>query len=192
MADRESVEMRYLVPRLLGKKRAHIWTGSDTACRMASTGGIPTFRSKYRVCDYPGSFQVCQLCSGETQARQREAAASVKRSSPHASCRAPNVDARPRIRRRKSAPAAVSAPHRRPLTRPGCALRAAPGRRRRSPRLQRRSSGHRSAGIRRDMRRQPRGRYEGGLTGDRHNPGRRSYGTQIEDAVVLNAGTTRH
>jgi hypothetical protein len=53
--------MLYLIHKS-HKKRAHIWNGADTVCRLHSTGGIP--KSKYRVADEPGPREVCQLCGG--------------------------------------------------------------------------------------------------------------------------------
>lgn len=38
---------------------AHIWTGSDTACRMYSTGGI---RQNGKVHDSHGARRVCNMC----------------------------------------------------------------------------------------------------------------------------------
>jgi hypothetical protein len=55
---------RYFVPKnkLHRKKAAHIWTGRDTLCRMASTGGLN--RKRYEVSDDPGERFICQICSG--------------------------------------------------------------------------------------------------------------------------------
>jgi hypothetical protein len=39
---------------------AHIWIGSDTACRMASTGGLNIRR--YTIADTRGSRDVCFMC----------------------------------------------------------------------------------------------------------------------------------
>lgn len=50
----------YLVPKEGTKKAAHIWDGRDTACRMASTGGLSA--SGYTVTDSPGPRRVCALC----------------------------------------------------------------------------------------------------------------------------------
>lgn len=52
---------------LLSKKRklrpAHHWTGQDTICRLASTGGLNT--DNYRLIDKlsPG-HPICKMCQG--------------------------------------------------------------------------------------------------------------------------------
>lgn len=43
------------------KAKAHIWTGSDTLCRLWSTGGIPN-KHKFNEYDTMGEKQVCQIC----------------------------------------------------------------------------------------------------------------------------------
>ena len=55
--------MEYLVNRKKGrkKKRAHRWTGADTACRMWSTGGI-TQKKKWVVENTTCGLEVCLLC----------------------------------------------------------------------------------------------------------------------------------
>jgi len=55
----------FLVPSAAGfvkgqQKRAHIWVGDDTLCRMASTGGVNA--KKYTVSDETRGFQVCHMC----------------------------------------------------------------------------------------------------------------------------------
>ena len=50
----------YLIPQKGLKKRAHIWNGADTACRMASTGGLKMDR--YTVSDMTEGREVCQMC----------------------------------------------------------------------------------------------------------------------------------
>ncbi len=42
------------------KARAHYWDGSDTKCRMASTGGLSMHR--YSVTDDPGARLLCHMC----------------------------------------------------------------------------------------------------------------------------------
>lgn len=52
--------MQYLIRK--GKNRAaHIWLGSDTACRMWSTGGIPKRKSFVLEPD-SGDLRVCHMC----------------------------------------------------------------------------------------------------------------------------------
>ena len=48
---------------LTSKKRpkvAHIWTGSDTACRMYGTGGLK--QKKYQVTDSDMGLPICTMC----------------------------------------------------------------------------------------------------------------------------------
>ncbi len=40
--------------------KAHIWTGTDTACHMASTGGLKM--SKYSIRHNRGSHGICRMC----------------------------------------------------------------------------------------------------------------------------------
>lgn len=47
---------------------AHVWTGSDTACRQYSTGGIKN-RHRYTVTDTPDGRQVCKNCRGAVGSR---------------------------------------------------------------------------------------------------------------------------
>jgi hypothetical protein len=46
--------------RRRGNGPIHIWNGRDTACRMASTGGLKL--TGYEVCDVPGDRELCQMC----------------------------------------------------------------------------------------------------------------------------------
>ena len=39
---------------------AHIWIGTDTACRMYSTGGLA--KKKYMVAYGPTSLAICTMC----------------------------------------------------------------------------------------------------------------------------------
>lgn len=48
-----------------GNRPAHIWTGSDTLCRMASTGGLSL--KSYRPLEELDGQQVCQLCESKQQ-----------------------------------------------------------------------------------------------------------------------------
>lgn len=58
--------MKYLVPRMQNKKRAHLWIESPTGvdgdswCRMYSTGGMA--KKKYIVADKTLGHEVCQNC----------------------------------------------------------------------------------------------------------------------------------
>lgn len=49
---------------------AHLWTGSDTVCRMYSTGGI-TRPSAFRVAETTEGRRICRLCSGEPTLNQQ-------------------------------------------------------------------------------------------------------------------------
>lgn len=49
----------YLVRKKRGGK-AHYWEGTDTKCRMASTGGLSM--RKYLVTDHPGDRLICHMC----------------------------------------------------------------------------------------------------------------------------------
>ena len=67
--------LRYFVPKgTKGKKRAHIWIGRDTACRMASTGGLSM--RKYMVADSPDERSVCYMCEVNFAKDSRGIAAS--------------------------------------------------------------------------------------------------------------------
>jgi hypothetical protein len=45
------------------KSCAHFWTGTDTACRLWSTGGLKA-RSQYRVVKERGRLPICSMCAG--------------------------------------------------------------------------------------------------------------------------------
>jgi len=62
--------MEYLIRSRGGKKAAHIWDGEDTACRMASTGGL--IRSKYAVWDSTCGFEICQMCQNNSRKAENE------------------------------------------------------------------------------------------------------------------------
>lgn len=49
----------YLVRKGIGGK-AHYWDGSDTKCRMASSGGLSM--RKYVVANDPGGRLICHMC----------------------------------------------------------------------------------------------------------------------------------
>jgi hypothetical protein len=50
----------YLIKGQGTKARAHLWTGTDTVCRMWSTGGLS--KSKYSVCSDSGGRKTCHMC----------------------------------------------------------------------------------------------------------------------------------
>ncbi len=53
----------FLVPKKR-RKAAHYWNGIDTACRMASTGGLK--RSGYLVASDPGGHPICAMCRSKS------------------------------------------------------------------------------------------------------------------------------
>lgn len=56
-------EAAYLVRnagRRAKRSRAHLWDGSDTLCRMWSTGGIK--RTSYRVFSEQDGHEICRMC----------------------------------------------------------------------------------------------------------------------------------
>lgn len=53
--------MQYLVAIRQNKRRAHIWTGADTACRLYATGGL--VQAKYTVAESSHGRAVCYMCS---------------------------------------------------------------------------------------------------------------------------------
>lgn len=53
-------ERGYLVSKKQ-KRVAHLWNGSDTSCRMATTGGL--LLSKYHVVTViPSNENICYMC----------------------------------------------------------------------------------------------------------------------------------
>ncbi len=56
--------MKYLIRARGGKKAAHIWDGQDTACHMATTGGLNPL--KYEVFDSTCGFPICQMCQNNS------------------------------------------------------------------------------------------------------------------------------
>lgn len=56
--------MKYFVHPRKPSKKAHIWTGVDTYCRMYSTGGISA-SSNFKVFDTPMGRPVCALCESK-------------------------------------------------------------------------------------------------------------------------------
>jgi len=54
---------RFLIRRKGTKKLAHHWTGSDTVCRMYSTGGLARGLSHYVICDEPKGHPICTMCA---------------------------------------------------------------------------------------------------------------------------------
>lgn len=55
---------KFLVRRVGSKSRAHLWNGSDTACRMFSTGGM--CRDRYFCVTHPGPREICWMCQSIT------------------------------------------------------------------------------------------------------------------------------
>jgi hypothetical protein len=51
-----------------GKKTTHLWNGTDTYCRMWSTGGLK--KSKYQFSDVRGD-NVCHLCLSVSRKKPR-------------------------------------------------------------------------------------------------------------------------
>lgn len=51
--------MEYLLAKKISKP-AHIWTGSDTACRLFSTGGLG--KKNYHVGTSAGMRSMCKMC----------------------------------------------------------------------------------------------------------------------------------
>ena len=61
--------MKYLINPLRTKRKAHLWNGSDTACRMGSTGGLRM--SEYAVVEDKEGRQVCSICEQISAAQAR-------------------------------------------------------------------------------------------------------------------------
>ena len=51
----------WLIRKTGEKTKAHIWTGEDTACRMASTGGLKMH--KYELRQDRGNHAICSMCN---------------------------------------------------------------------------------------------------------------------------------
>ena len=61
--QRADVLARSLIVYLIANKKArvaHLWTGSDTVCRMFSTGGMK--KKGYEVFPETGGLPICSLC----------------------------------------------------------------------------------------------------------------------------------
>jgi hypothetical protein len=54
------VELKGYLVRLRSPKVAHLWTGEDTACKMASTGGLEP--SKYALVA-KAPVPLCSMCA---------------------------------------------------------------------------------------------------------------------------------
>lgn len=52
---------QYLLNPKKKKSAAHIWVGSDTACRMYSTGGM--VKIKQKVFNQPLGKPICLMCT---------------------------------------------------------------------------------------------------------------------------------
>jgi hypothetical protein len=61
---------QYLIRKRGKSRRAHIWNGTDTACRMASTGGLKV--EDFAVVESVGDMPICRMCSekGEEHAEE--------------------------------------------------------------------------------------------------------------------------
>ncbi len=59
-----SLTQQYLV-RKRKAKAAHLWTGFDSMCRMASTGGLKM--EKYDLRDDAGELPICHMCQVNAQ-----------------------------------------------------------------------------------------------------------------------------
>lgn len=51
--------MQYLIKLRKKSKVAHLWTGNDTVCKMASTGGLNT--DDFQVIDET-NLRICKMC----------------------------------------------------------------------------------------------------------------------------------
>ena len=72
--------MKYLIRKKGEKKAAHIWTGTDTSCRMWSTGGLNRVTKKWLLADDTQGLEVCTMCrnnqkKGDAASAQFSAAA---------------------------------------------------------------------------------------------------------------------
>lgn len=56
--------LRYL-KRRKKPRVAHVWTGTDTACRMASTGGLAM--RKYEVSGRMDGLRFCEMCKNRVE-----------------------------------------------------------------------------------------------------------------------------
>lgn len=59
----------FLLPLNPGK-RAHIWVGDDTLCRMASTGTVD--QQNYLLSDESRGVQICHMCKGLSDRHVRQ------------------------------------------------------------------------------------------------------------------------
>lgn len=62
--------MMYFIKKGTRKRPAHYWTGDDTFCRMASTGGLN--KDRYDVIPAPDGRSICAMC--QSVASRSEAA----------------------------------------------------------------------------------------------------------------------
>jgi len=59
--EMKETKQQFLIRKHQNKiKRAHIWLGLDTACKMASTGGLKL--SRYKVTDLTYGYEICKMC----------------------------------------------------------------------------------------------------------------------------------
>ena len=59
--------MTYLFNQLKPKAKAHLWDGSDTACRLWSTGGIKQTRPGWITTPSIGGRELCHMCGMNAQ-----------------------------------------------------------------------------------------------------------------------------
>ena len=52
--------MQYAINPKKNKSVAHVWTGTDTACRMYSTGGMR--KKRYKLFTDPMGKPLCVMC----------------------------------------------------------------------------------------------------------------------------------
>lgn len=55
----------WLVRKRGTKAKAHVWTGTDTACRMASTGGLKL--NRFDVREDRGDYEICHMCKEKAE-----------------------------------------------------------------------------------------------------------------------------
>lgn len=57
----ELIQPQYLIRNVGSKNSAHVWLGTDTACRMWSTGGMK--QSRFSVTECNKGRDICQMCT---------------------------------------------------------------------------------------------------------------------------------
>lgn len=61
METRQAPPIQWLIRKNGAKVKAHVWNGVDTACRMASTGGLKL--SRFEVRQDRGRHEICHMCA---------------------------------------------------------------------------------------------------------------------------------